>query len=97
MLKPLDCSSLIASFNCGTEALIFGNFTIFASGFFANSPSIAKSSETRWSSFKKSGNTAKILAANEISLVSILMPEDFTNAFTIGNKECVAKAGASSV
>ena len=32
-----------------------------------------------------------------MSLVSIFMSEDFVNFFTIGKKETVAKAGASSV
>jgi hypothetical protein len=44
--KPLSCNSLIADFNCGTEALMFGNFIMFASGVFAKSPNSAKASFT---------------------------------------------------
>jgi hypothetical protein len=87
----------MAPFNCGIEALIFGSFTILASGFLTSSPRSSKSLVTCWLSSKNSGKVAKILAAKEISLVSISIPEDFTKAFTIGNKERVAKAGASSV
>ena len=87
----------MASVNWGIDALIFGNLIIFASGVLASSPSSVKASETFWSSVKKSGKTANILAANEISLVSIEISEDLVNAFTIGKNERVAKAGASSV
>ena len=46
---------------------------------------------------KKSLNVAKILADNEISLVSNLIFEDLVNACKIGRREAVARAGASSV
>ena len=88
---------MIAAFNCGIEALMFGNLMMLASGVFANSPSSAKASATFWSSVKTSGKTAKILPAKEISLVSTLIPEDWVKDSIIGNKEWVAKNGASSV
>ena len=77
----------MAAINCGTEALIFGNLMMFASGFFANSPKYDKSSGILWSSFRYSGNTDKILAASEMSFVSILIFDEAVNAFTIGRKE----------
>ena len=51
---------------------------MFASGFLASSPNSDNASGTFWSSVKKSGKTAKILAAKDISLVSILIPEEAT-------------------
>ena len=60
---------------------------MFASGFFTNSPRVAKASSTFWSSFNLSGNRARILAAKEMSLVSMSILEFFTNAFAIGKKE----------
>ena len=56
---------------------------MLASGVFANSPKNAKSSDTRCSSVKTSGKTAKILAAKEISLVSISIPEEAVKDLTI--------------
>ena len=88
---------MIAAINWGTEALILGNLMMFASGFFANSPSCVRASSIRWFSGKTSEKLANILAAKEISLVSKFIWELLVNAFTIGNKERVAKAGASSV
>ena len=70
---------------------------MFASGVFAKSPNSANASSTFWSSFKYSDKFANILAAKEISLVSISIPEEAVKAFTIGKNEYVAKAGASSV
>ena len=86
-MNSLDCNSLIAAFNCGTDALIFGNFIILASGFLASSPNSLRWFGTFWSSVKKSGKTAKILAANEMSLVSIVIPDDLEKAFTTANHE----------
>src|SRR5690606_8708849 len=86
-----------ASVSCGTEALIFGSFMMFASGVFASSPNSAKSSFTLCSSERNSGKTASILAANEISRLSSCMFAGEVKAFTMGKKEWVAKAGASSV
>jgi len=76
---------------------MFGNLIIFASGCFAKSPKIANASSTFWSSDKYSEKLASILDAKEMSFISISMLEVFVKAFTIGRKERVAKAGASSV
>ena len=97
MANPFAWSSFIASFNCGTEALMLGSLMIFASGFFANSPSSVNASLTRWSGFKKSEKFAKILAASEMSRVSTTIFDGAVNALTIGRKDRVASAGASSV
>ena len=70
---------------------------MFASGFVASSPSSAKAFGTFWSSFKKSGKTAKIRAAKEMSLVTMSIFDDAVNDFMIGSNERVANAGASSV
>jgi hypothetical protein len=53
--------------------------------------------DTCCSLVKNSGKVAAILPARDISLVSILIPEDLVKAFTIGKKDSVANAGASSV
>ncbi len=87
----------MASDNCGTEALIFGSFIILASGVLASFPKSAKSSEILWPSFKNSGNVAIIRPAREMSLVSISIFAVLVNALTIGKKDWVANAGASSV
>ena len=70
---------------------------MFASGCFAKSPNSSKSLDTCCSLVKNSGKVAAILPARDISLVSILIPEDLVKAFTIGKKDSVANAGASSV
>ena len=70
---------------------------MLASGVFANSPSSANASSIRCSAVKYLGKLEIIRPANEISRVSTSIAEEAVNAFTIGKKECVAKAGASSV
>ena len=70
---------------------------MFASGVLANCPNSERASPIFWSSFKNYGKLAKILPANEISLVSIAIFAGFVKAFTIGKNECVANIGASSV
>jgi hypothetical protein len=87
----------MAAFNWGTEALMFGNLMILASGFLAKFPNSNKSFETCCSSFKTSENIANMRAANEISLGSKIMLEDAVNDWSIGKSDWVAKAGASSV
>ena len=67
---------------------------MLASGFLASSPNCARASSTCCSFGKISENTAKILAAKEMSLVSKSIWELLVNALIIGNKERVAKAGA---
>ena len=93
-MYPFACNSAIAAFNCGIEAEMFGNLMMLASGVFANSPSSAKASSILCSSVRYSGNTAIILPAKEISLVSTSTPAVSVNAFTIGKNEYVANAGA---
>jgi len=70
---------------------------MLASGVLANSPNSAKASSIRCSGVRYLGKLAIIRPANDISRVSISIAEDAVNALTIGKKECVAKAGASSV
>ena len=76
---------------------MLGNLMIFAFGSFTT---LLKNSRS-FSYFtlfpKKSLNVAKILADNEISLLSNLIFEDLVNADRIGRSEAVARAGASSV
>ena len=70
---------------------------MFASGFFASSPSSASASLTRCSSVRRSGNSDRMRAATEMSRVSAATPAVEANARTIGRKEYVASRGASSV
>ena len=49
---PFACNSFIASLSWGTDAEIFGNFMMLASGVLANCPSSVSASPMRWSSFK---------------------------------------------
>ena len=70
---------------------------ILAFGSFVKSPSQARLSGSFCSLVNFSGKFAIILATKEISLVSIVKPECFVNALTIGRKLAVARAGASSV
>ena len=67
----------MAFLSCGIDALIFGSLIIFASGFLASSPSSARLFATFWFSVSFSGKTAKILAAKEISLVSMVIFDVF--------------------
>jgi hypothetical protein len=60
-------------------------------------PSSAKLLGTRCASLKHSGNSAKIRAATEMSLLTISIPADFANALMTGKNAQVASAGASSV
>ena len=45
--SPCPASSATAAFNCGTDAEMFGNLMMFASGVFANAPSSASASAWR--------------------------------------------------
>ena len=67
------------------------------SGVLAISPNSAKVSGSCCSGVRNSGKLAMILAESEISRVSTDTPADLVNASTMGNREYVAKAGASSV
>ena len=97
MSKPCACSSAIAPFSCGTDALMLGSLMMLASGVFASSPSSARSSGMRRSAGSRSGNCARIRAASEMSRVSTAMPAVRANACTIGSSDWVARYGASSV
>ena len=57
---------------------------MLASGLVTSFPSSARASSTCWSSDKNSVKVDKIRAANEMSFVSISMPELSTNDLTIG-------------
>ncbi|CNJ78943.1 Uncharacterised protein [Mycobacterium tuberculosis] len=85
-LKPLPCSSLIAATSCGTEALMLGSLMMLVSGSCVSLPSSARLSGTRWSSVSSSGNSARMRAATEMSLASILIPAGSAKARTIGRK-----------
>jgi hypothetical protein len=67
-------------FNCGTDAEIFVNLMILASAAVANFPSSVNESFTLCSSVRYSGKLAKILAANEMSSVTISIPAVAVNA-----------------
>jgi hypothetical protein len=85
------------AFICGIDAEMLGSLMMFASGVFASSPSSARASGTRCSSARRSGNTARMRAASEMSRVSTGMPAAPAYASRIGRNEWVASAGASSV
>ncbi len=76
---------------------MFGSLMMLASGFLAKSPKNARSSSCFCVSVKNSGNAAIILPAKEMSRVSKAIPAGFTKDCTMGKKDLVAKAGASSV
>ena len=77
----------MAAFSWGTEALMFGSLTMFASGLVASFPSSARASPIFWSSERYSGKLAIIRPASEMSLVSTAMPACRVNAWMIGSKE----------
>ena len=97
ILYPCSFNSLIASFNWGIEALILGSFIMLASGVLASSPSSVRASPIFWSSLRLSGKLAKILPAREISLSSSSILATEVKALTMGSRDSVARAGASSV
>ena len=70
---------------------------MLASLVFANAPKKVNASSSCCDLGKKSVNEAKILPASEISLSSISILAVVVKAFTIGNNDLVANAGASSV
>src|SRR5690606_8570924 len=76
---------------------MLGSLTMFACGVLASSPRNARSSLTRWSSLRRSGNCARTRPAREMSRVSTAIPAASAYALTIGSSEYVASAGASSV
>ena len=69
---------------------MFGSLMMFASGVLASSPSSASASGA-------CPNWARIRPASEMSRSSTSTPACPANARMMGRKECVARAGASSV
>ena len=76
---------------------MLGSLMMFASGVVARRPSSARSSAMRWSSRRRSGNSAMMRPASEMSRVSTAMPAVPAKAAMIGSSDCVARNGASSV
>ena len=87
----------MAARSWGTDALMLGSLMMLASGVLASSPSSARSSETRWSPSRRSGNWARMRPASEMSRSSTSTPAMAANAWMIGSSDWVASAGASSV
>jgi hypothetical protein len=73
ILYPCDCNSAIASLIAAPMLKIFGNLMILASAAVANFPSSVNESFTLFLC-GYSGKLAKILAANEMSSVTISIP-----------------------
>ena len=66
---------------------MFGSFMMLASGFNVSSPSQVRSSLIRCSGFSRSGNTATMRPASEMSFSLTDTPAAPTNASTIGSRE----------
>ena len=79
------------------DAETFGSLMMFASGVVASSPSSARASPIRCSCVRRSGNTARMRPAREMSRVCTSTPAEEAKACTTGRKEYVASIGASSV
>ncbi|MCY1240045.1 hypothetical protein D9M72_528730 [compost metagenome] len=82
----MPCSSLMADLSCDTEALMLGSLMMLASGLSVSLPSSARLSGTFWSSLRNSGNSPRMRAATEMSLVVTLMPAGAVKARTMGRK-----------
>ncbi|MNN82187.1 hypothetical protein D3C81_1990960 [compost metagenome] len=80
-----------------SEALMFGSLMMLVSGSSVRRPSSARLSGTRWSSVRNSGNSPRMRAATEMSLVSTFTPAGAANVRMMGRKALVASSGASSV
>jgi hypothetical protein len=93
----LACSSAIAAFSCGTEALMLGSLMMLASGSSVFLPSSVSVSGTRCSGLKLSGNWPSTRAATEMSLVSTRTPAGAAKARITGRNATVNSSGASSV
>ena len=76
---------------------MLGNLIMLVSGSKVILPSSAKLFGTCCSGVRQSGNSAKIRAATEISLVTISTPAGAAKVRIIGRNARVAKSGASSV
>ena len=76
---------------------MLGSLMMLASAVSAIAPSSASASGTRCASVSRSGKTARIRPASEMSFSSTATPACEANASTIGSSERVASAGASSV
>ena len=75
---------------------MFGSFMMLASGFVASSPSSVSSSPIRCAGVSFSGKLARMRPASEMSFSFTDTPAAPTKASTIGSREKVASAGASS-
>ena len=75
---------------------MLGSLMMFASGFSASWPSSASSSPIRCAGVSFSGKLAMMRPVSEMSFSFIVTPAVPTNASTIGSRENVASAGASS-
>ena len=76
---------------------MLGSLMMLVSGSNVSRPSSARLSGTRCSSVRYSGNSARMRAATEMSLVLILMPAGAVKVRMMGKKAQVASSGASSV
>ena len=76
---------------------MLGNLMMLASGCSVFLPSSASELGTRCASLSTSGNSPRMRAATEMSLVSMRMPAGAVKVRTIGRKAWVASSGASSV
>jgi len=76
---------------------MLGSLMMLVSGSSVRRPSSARLSGTRCASVRKSGNSPRMRAATEMSLVVTLIPAGAAKVRTIGKKELVASSGASSV
>ena len=76
---------------------MFGSLMMFASGRVARLPSSVSASPMRWSSRRRSGNSARMRPASEMSRASTGTPATPAYAWMIGRNEYVASKGASSV
>ena len=75
---------------------MLGSFMMLASGFVASSPSSVSSSLIRCAGVSFSGKLAMMRPASEMSFSFTDTPAAPTKASTIGSREKVASAGASS-
>ena len=75
---------------------MLGSFMMLASGFNVSSPSSVSSSLIRCAGFSFSGKLAMMRPASEMSFSFTDTPAAPTKASTIGSREKVASAGASS-
>jgi hypothetical protein len=76
-----------ASFSCGTEAEMLGSLMMLASGLSVSAPSSRGGHLALLRRGRRSGKTARMRPAREMSRVSTLMSACLVNAWTIGRNE----------